>query len=158
MKIAISGDHAGLGLKNHIKDYLTGLGHEAVDHGAFEYDADDDFPDFAAPVARAVAAKDVKRGIIVCGSGVGASVAANKVPGVRAAMCHDTYSAAQGVQHDDMNVLCLGARVVGVALAEALVDAFLAARMDPHPRFQRRLDKVNKLEREALRGSHSPET
>ena len=158
MKIAISGDHAGLELKNHIKDYVSGLGHEPVDHGAFKYDADDDFPDFAAPVARAVADNDADRGIIVCGSGVGASVAANKIPGVRAAMCHDTYSAAQGVQHDDMNVLCLGARVVGVALAEALVDAFLAATMDPHPRFQRRLDKVNKLEREALRGSHSPET
>lgn len=152
MKIAISGDHAGLELKNHIKDYVAGLGHEAVDHGAFEYDAGDDFPDFAAPVARAVAAKDVKRGIIVCGSGVGASVAANKVPGVRAAMCHDTYSAAQGVQHDDMNVLCLGARIVGVALAESLVDAFLGAEMDTHPRFQRRLDKVLKLEREALGG------
>lgn len=152
MKIAISGDHAGLELKNHIKDYVADLGHEAVDHGAFEYDADDDFPDFAAPVARAVAAKDVDRGIIVCGSGVGASVVANKVPGVRAAICHDTYSAAQGVQHDDMNVLCLGARIVGVALAEAVVDAFLGAEMDTHPRFQRRLDKILKLEREALMG------
>ena len=107
MKIAISGDHAGLDLKNHIKDYVAGLGHEVVDHGAFEYDADDDFPDLAAPVARAVATKDVDRGIILCGSGVGASVAANKIPGVRAAMCHDTYSAAQGVRHDDMNVLCM---------------------------------------------------
>ena len=152
MKIAISGDHAGFDLKNHIKDYVAGLGHDVVDHGAFEYDADDDFPDLAAPVARAVATKDVDRGIILCGSGVGASVAANKIPGVRAAMCHDTYSAAQGVQHDDMNVLCLGARVVGVALAEALVDAFLGAEMDTHPRFQRRLDKVLKLEREGLGG------
>ncbi|MBT3943204.1 MAG: ribose 5-phosphate isomerase B [Chloroflexi bacterium] len=152
MKIAISGDHAGLEMKNYIRDYVSGLGHEVVDHGAHEYDADDDFPDLAAPVARAVANGDVNRGIILCGSGVGASVAANKVPGVRAAMCHDTYSAAQGVQHDDMNVLCMGARIVGVALAEALVDAFLGAEMDKHPRFQRRLDKVIKLEKEALEG------
>ncbi len=152
MKIAISGDHAGLELNNYIKDYVSGLGHEAIDHGAFEYDADDDFPDLAAPVARAVASKEVDRGIIVCGSGVGASVAANKIPGVRAAMCHDTYSAAQGVQHDDMNVLCMGARIIGVALAEALVDAFLGAEMDKHPRFKRRLDKVIKLEQDALKG------
>jgi ribose 5-phosphate isomerase B len=152
MKIAISGDHAGLDLKNYIKGYVSGLGHEAVDHGAFEYDADDDFPDLAAPVARAVASGEVDRGIIICGSGVGASVAANKVPGVRAAMCHDTYSAGQGVQHDDMNVLCMGARIVGIALAESLVDAFLAAEMDKHPRFQRRLDKVIKLEQDALNG------
>lgn len=152
MKIAISGDHAGLELKNHIKDYVTGLGHEVVDHGAYAYDPDDDFPDFAAPVARSVATKEVDRGIILCGSGVGASVAANKIPGVRAAMCHDTYSAAQGVQHDDMNALCIGARIVGVALAEALVDAFLGAEFDSHPRFRRRLDKVLKLEREALQG------
>ena len=152
MKIAISGDHAGLEMKNYIRDYVSGLGHEVVDHGAHEYDADDDFPDLAAPVARAVANGDVNRGIILCGSGGGASVAANKVPGVRAAMCHDTYSAAQGVQHDDMNVLCMGARIVGVALAEALVDAFLGAEMDKHPRFQRRLDKVIKLEKEALEG------
>jgi ribose 5-phosphate isomerase B len=152
MKIAISGDHAGLELKNYIRDYINGLGHEAVDHGAFEYDPDDDFPDLAAPVARAVASKEVDRGIIVCGSGVGASVAANKIPGVRAAMCHDTYSAAQGVQHDDMNVLCMGARIIGVALAEALVDAFLGAEMDKHPRFQRRLDKVIKLEQDGIKG------
>ena len=155
MKIAIGGDHAGLELKNYIRDYVTGLGHEAADHGAFKFDADDDFPDFAAPVSRAVASKEADRGIIVCGSGVGASVAANKIPGARAAMCHDTYSAAQGVQHDDMNVLCLGARIIGVALAEALVDAFLGAEMDKHPRFQRRLDKVMKLEREGLGGSGS---
>ena len=153
MKIAISGDHAGLDMKNHIKNYISALGHDVVDHGAHEYDADDDFPDLAAPVARSVADGKVDRGIILCGSGVGASVAANKVPGGRAAMCHDTYSAAQGVQHDDMNVLCMGARIVGVALAEALVDAFLTAQMDKHPRFQRRLDKVIKLEQEAREGS-----
>ena len=152
MKIAISGDHAGLEMKNYILDYVSSLGHEAVDHGAFEYDANDDFPDLAALVAHAVASKEVDRGIIVCGSGVGASVAANKIPGIRAAMCHDTYSAAQGVQHDDMNVLCMGARIVGVALAEALVDAFLGAERDKHPRFQRRLDKVIKLEQDALKG------
>ena len=151
MKIAISGDHAGLEMKNYILHYVSGLGHEAVDHGAFEYDADDDFPDLAAPVARAVANKEVDRGIIVCGSGVGASVAANKIPGIRAAMCHDTYSAAQGVQHDDMNVLCLGARVIGVALAEDLVKSFMAANLEANElRFLRRLEKVAAIEKDQI--------
>jgi len=146
MKIAISGDHAGLELKNYIRDYVNGLGHEAVDHGAFEYDADDDFPDLAAPVARAVANKEVDRGIIVCGSGVGACITANKVPGVRACLCHDSFSSRQGVEHDDMNVVCLGGRIIGVELAKEVLRAFLSANFIAEPRFQRRLDKLLQVE------------
>ena len=152
MRIAIGGDHAGFHAKEELAAYVKELGHEVQDMGAHAYDPDDDYPDFTLAVARAVASGEVDRGVMVCGSGVGASVAANKVAGVRAAICHDTYSAHKGVEHDDMNVLCLGARVVGVALAEAVVDAFLGAEMDTHPRFQRRLDQILKLEREALVG------
>lgn len=148
MKLAIGADHGGYILKNDMKKLLEGLGHEVVDQGAHEYDGDDDFPDFAGPVAAAVQAGQVDRGIILCGSGVGACIAANKYPGVRAGLCHDTYSAAQGVRHDDMNVLCMGARVVGEALAEDLVKAFVGATLESHPRFQRRLDKVAKIEKE----------
>jgi ribose 5-phosphate isomerase B len=148
MKVAIAADHAGLPLKPEIVEYVRKLGHEAVDLGAHEFDPHDDYPDFAALVARAVQDGKADRGIIGCGSGVGASVAANKFKGVRAAICHDTYSAAQGVQHDDMNVLCFGARIIGPETAKALVAAFLGANMDPHPRFQRRLDKVLAIEAE----------
>ena len=150
MKLAIGADHGGFELKNDMAKLLTDLGHEMLDKGAYAFDGEDDFPDFSAPVAAAVQAGEVDRGIIICGSGVGACIAANKYPGVRAGLCHDTYSAAQGVRHDDMNVLCLGARVVGVALAEDLVKAFVAATLESHPRFQRRLDKVAKIEKEQI--------
>ncbi|MDA1278956.1 MAG: ribose 5-phosphate isomerase B [Chloroflexi bacterium] len=150
MRLAIGADHGGFDLKSEMAKLLTNLGHEVVDKGAFEFDGEDDFPDFAAPVAAAVQAGEVDRGIILCGSGVGACIAANKYPGVRAGLCHDTYSAAQGVRHDDMNVLCMGARVVGVALAEDLVKAFVGATLESHPRFQRRLDKVARIEREQI--------
>jgi ribose 5-phosphate isomerase B len=146
MKIAIAADHAGLPLKPEIVEFVKNLGHEPVDLGAHSFDPDDDYPDFAALVAEAVQSGAADRGILGCGSGVGASVAANKYRGVRAAVCHDTYSAAQGVQHDDMNILCVGARVIGSATAQALVEAFLGASFDPHPRFQRRLDKLNAIE------------
>jgi len=146
MKVAIGADHAGFELKNELAKYVHGLGHEVADLGAHVFDASDDYPDLAAPVARAVRDRKAERGIIVCGSGVGASIVANKFRGVRAAMCHDTYSAAQGVQHDDMNVVCLGSRVVGPAMAREVVKAFLAATMDPHPRFRRRLDKLLEIE------------
>lgn len=127
-----------------------------IDKGAHSFDAEDDFPDFAAPVAEAVQTGDTERGIILCGSGVGACIAANKFPGVRAGLCHDTYSAAQGVRHDDMNVLCLGARVVGVALAEDLVTSFMGASLESEPRFQRRLDKVAAIENEQMsHGGHN---
>ena len=150
MKVAIGADHGGYSLKSDMVKVLESLGHEVMDLGAHAYDADDDFPDFAAPVAEAIQSGDVERGIILCGSGVGASIAANKFPGVRAGICHDTYSASQGVRHDDMNVLCLGARVVGVALAEDLVKSFMAATLDSHPRFQRRLCKVMAIENEQI--------
>ena len=123
------------------------MGHEILDMGAHENDPEDDFPDFAAPVAKAVKNKTAKKGIIVCGSGVGANIVANKFKGVRAGLCHDTYSAAQGVKHDDMNILCLGARVVGAALAEELVIAFIQAELESNEdRFIRRLNKVKKIE------------
>ena len=150
MKVAIGADHGGYTLKSDMVRVLESLGHDVIDKGAHSFDAEDDFPDFAAPVAEAVQTGDAERGIILCGSGVGACIAANKFPGVRAGLCHDTYSAAQGVRHDDMNVLCLGARVVGVALAEDLVTSFMCASLESEPRFQRRLDKVAAIENEQM--------
>ncbi len=151
MKVAIGADHGGYYLKSDMTKLLESLGHDVVDKGAYEFDAEDDFPDFAAPVAAAVQSGETERGIVICGSGVGATIAANKYPGVRAGLCHDTYSAGQGVQHDDMNVLCMGARVVGVALAEELVKSFIAANLEAsEPRFQRRLDKVAAIENDQI--------
>jgi ribose 5-phosphate isomerase B len=115
--------------------------------GAHELDNDDDYPDFAAAVAETVRAGWVERGIIVCGSGVGASITANKVPGVRACVCHDTYTAHQGVEHDDMNVVCVGARVIGLDLSKDIITSFLGASFIPEPRFKRRLEKLNAVER-----------
>ena len=151
MKVAIGADHGGYELKSDIAKLLESLGHEVIDQGAHEFDPEDDFPDFAAPVAASVQAGKAERGIIICGSGVGATITANKFSGVRAGLCHDTYSAGQGVQHDDMNVLCLGARVVGVALAADLVKSFINARLESNePRFQRRLDKVTAIEKNQI--------
>ena len=150
MKVAIGADHGGYSLKSDMVKVLEDLGHSVTDLGAHVYDADDDFPDFTAPVAAAVQAGDAERGIILCGSGVGACIVANKFPGVRAGLCHDTYSAGQGVRHDDMNVLCMGARVVGVALAEDLVKSFMGATLESHPRFRRRLDKVVAVENDQI--------
>ncbi|MCH7733871.1 MAG: RpiB/LacA/LacB family sugar-phosphate isomerase [Chloroflexi bacterium] len=146
MKIAVGADHAGLPLKDDIIEVIEGLGHEVIDLGAYEFDPDDDYPDLAAPVARAVSRGQAAKGVILCGSGVGASIAANKIPGARASVCHDSYTAAQGVEHDNMNIICLGARVIGPETARAATTAFLGATMDPHPRFKRRLDKVIALE------------
>ena len=146
MKIAVGADHAGLPLKDDIIEVIEGLGHEVIDLGAYEFDPDDDYPDLAAPVARAVSRGQAAKGVILCGSGVGASIAANKIPGARASVCHDSYTAAQGVEHDNMNIICLGARVIGPEIARAATTAFLGATMDPHPRFKRRLDKVIALE------------
>jgi len=146
MRIAVGADHAGYDLKAPIVELLTALGHEVVDVGAHSVDPNDDYPDFAIALARAVAAGEAERGVMVCGSGVGASVAANKVRGVRAAVCHDTYSAHQGVEHDDMNVLCLGARIVGEEVVKELVPAFVSATFTGEERHQRRLDKVLAVE------------
>ena len=146
MKIVIACDHGGYPLKQPLIDLLKSLSHEVVDLGAHEYDAADDYPDFARYVSQALQHEQAERGILICGSGVGASVAANKHKGVRAAVCHDTYSAAQGVEHDDMNVLCLGARIVGEAVALELVKAFVGAKFSAEQRHARRLDKVNAIE------------
>ncbi len=146
MTIVIGCDHAGYALKNVLLEMLSGEGRSVRDL-APDFDPQDDYPDAAAAVARAVAGGSAERGILVCGSGVGASVAANKIRGARAGLCHDGYSARQGVEHDDINVLCLGARVVGDALARELVHAFLSARFSGEERHLRRLKKVQDLEK-----------
>jgi ribose 5-phosphate isomerase B len=146
MNVALGTDHGGFALKATIAEAITALGHTVVDCGAFSYDANDDYPDFATEVARAVAGGRAWRGVLICGSGVGASVAANKILGVRSALCHDTFSAHQGVEDDDMNVLALGARVIGPSLAVELVRAFLAAQFSGAERHRRRLEKVKRLE------------
>jgi RpiB/LacA/LacB family sugar-phosphate isomerase len=145
--VGIASDHGGFELKGLVLGRLREAGHEVVDFGNARLQADDDFPDFVAPLARAVASGKVWRGIAICGSGVGAAVAANKVAGARACLIHDHFSAHQGVEDDDMNIICLGGLVVGHALAWDLIQAFLAARFSGEPRFRRRLDKVAGLER-----------
>lgn len=147
MRIGIAADHGGFELKTYLADVLHRQGHTVVDFGADVVHADDDYPDFVLPLARAVAAGEVARGVAVCGSGVGASIAANKVPGVRAALIHDGFSAHQGVEDDDMNLVCLGGRVVGHALAEELMQTFLAARFSGAARHRRRLGKVAAIEK-----------
>lgn len=149
MRVAVAADHAGVGLKQHLAEWLRGQGHEVIDFGTHSTEPVD-YPDYAEAVGRAVLDGRAERGLIVCGSGVGACVAANKLPGIRAGLCHDTYSAAQGVLHDDVNVLVLGARVIGSALAEALVTSFLAARFTNAERHVRRLNKIKALEARAL--------
>jgi ribose 5-phosphate isomerase B len=149
MKIAVGFDHAGFPLKRIVLETVRAAGHEAIDLGTNSAEPVD-FPDYSEKVGRAVQSGDAERGILVCGSGVGACIAANKVKGVFAGLCHDTYSAAQGVQHDDMNVLCLGARVIGPELAVELIKAFLSARYignEPgEERLARRVEKMRKLE------------
>ena len=150
MRIAIGCDHTGIELKGQVGKWLQDWGHDVQDIGAYELDPLDDYPDFTKTLAEAVTSGSVERGIMVCGSGVGASVAANKVVGVRAAMCHDTYSAHQGVEHDDMNVLCLGARIIGLELARELVVAFVGAAFSGEERHVRRLNKVIAMEQSNL--------
>lgn len=145
MKIVIGSDHAGFVLKEAVGDLLRSLGQEVLDLGAFNENPSD-YPDFAESVGRAVVDGKAERGILICGSGVGVSVAANKIPGVRAAVCHDTYSAHQGVEHDDMNVLVLGSRVIGTALAMDLVKSYLGGKFTNEARHVRRLGKVQALE------------
>jgi ribose 5-phosphate isomerase B len=149
MRVAVAADHAGVSLKQHLAEWLQGQGHEVLDFGTHSTEPVD-YPDYAEAVGQAVLDGRAERGLIVCGSGVGACIAANKLPGIRAGLCHDTYSAAQGVLHDDVNVLVLGARVIGPALAEALVTSFLAARFTNAERHVRRLNKIKALESRAL--------
>jgi RpiB/LacA/LacB family sugar-phosphate isomerase len=152
VKIVLASDHAGFALKREIAALLGKDGHEVADVGTHSTEPVD-YPDFAVAVGEAVIAGRAERGVLVCGSGVGASVAANKIPGIRAAVCHDAYSAHQGVEHDDMNVLVLGGRIVGEAVARELVCAFVAARFTGEERHLRRLEKVKAIERRYAKGS-----
>ncbi len=153
MKLVISADHAGFALKEEVCAYLSRAGHEIVDLGAYSGNNPDDYPDFAEKVGQAIKEGVARRGILICGSGVGVCVAANKIPGIRAGMCHDTYSAHQGVEHDDMNVIVLGARIIGSALAYEVVDAFIRAEFIANEeRFKRRFNKVMALEAKYMCG------
>ena len=147
--IAFGADHGGFALKISLVPWLQSQGYEVLDLGAHTLDPLDDYPDFAAAVAQAVAEGKAERGIVICGSGVGACVVANKIPGIRASICHDLYSARQGVEHDELNVLSLGARVVGLELAQQLTTEFLVARFTGEERHVRRLAKVNAIEQQS---------
>lgn len=154
IRYAIAGDHAGFSMKNDVRKLLEGLQVSVIDCGTHSADSCD-FPDFAEAIATRILAGEIDRGILVCGSGVGVSVAANKFPGIRASLCHDTYSARQGVEHDDMNVLCIGARVIGPEVAFEITRAFLNARYTPAPRHAARLAKIVDIERRVLAGEFS---
>ncbi len=147
MKIGIAADHGGYELKQSIHKYLLAKGYEVTDFGANTYDKDDDFPDFVLPLAQALANNTIERGIAICGSGVGANIIANKVNGVRAALIHDYFSAHQGVEDDDMNLLCLGGRVTGPSLAQELIEVFLNSKFIGAERHIRRINKIKKAEK-----------
>jgi ribose 5-phosphate isomerase B len=146
MKIALASDHGGYPLKNIIRDCIAASGHSVIDLGTDSIESVD-YPDFAEKLGFAITKGEAERGILICGSGVGASIAANKIRGIYAAVCHDTYSAHQGVEHDNMNVLCLGARVIGPELVKELVEAFLNAQFSNAERHVRRVNKIYKIER-----------
>jgi RpiB/LacA/LacB family sugar-phosphate isomerase len=152
MQLVVAADHAGFQLKEQIAAHLRQCGHAVVDCGTMNSDPVD-YPDFAEALAASLRSGQAERGVLVCGSGVGAAIAANKIPGIRAGLCHDTYSAHQGVEHDDMNVLVLGARVIGVELARELVDRFIEARFTGEERHRRRLAKVKALEARYLKNA-----
>ena len=146
MKIALGSDHAGFDIKEEIKSFLTSLNIDFVDSGAYEFDALDDYPDFAKNVGYAIRNGEAQKGIIICGSGVGASITANKIKGVRAGLCHDGYSAHQGVEHDDMNVLCIGSRIIGIELIKEIIISFINAKFSGEERHSRRLQKLLDIE------------
>ncbi|MBA46913.1 MAG: ribose-5-phosphate isomerase [Dehalococcoidia bacterium] len=150
MKICISSDHGGFELKKILIKHINSLGFEIKDLNDTAYDPNDDYPDTSRLVADAISKKSYDKGIILCGSGVGASVVANKYKNVRAAICHDTYSASQGVEHDDMNVVCLGGRIIGDALAKEIISEFINAKFVDEERFIRRKEKLNQIEKENL--------
>jgi ribose 5-phosphate isomerase B len=151
MKIAVAADHAGYALKQIVIDDLQAAGHEVTDLGTHDPDKPDDYPDFAQLGCEAVYQGEAQRAVVVCGSGVGVTVAANKFPGIRAGLCHDHYSAHQGVEHDDMNVLCLGARIIGQETAREIVQAFVSAEFTGEERHVRRLEKVRQIEQRFLK-------
>ena len=148
MRIAFAADHAGAALKADLIARLAPLGHELIDLGGDGSDPEDDYPDFSRALGLAIREGRADRGILVCGSGVGASIAASKIPGIRAGLCHDTYSAGQGVRHDDMNVLAMGARVIGIETAVTCSESFIAARFSGAPRHVRRVGKIRAIEQE----------
>jgi ribose 5-phosphate isomerase B len=156
IRVGIAADHGGFALKVEVTESLRGAGYEVTDFGAYQLDTADDYPDFIIPLARAVATVEVDRGVALCVSGVGASVAANKIAGVRAGLIHDVFSARQGVEDDDMNVVCLGGKVIGSALAMELIATFLAARFSGAERHIRRLAKVKELENQAIQQRVAP--
>lgn len=147
VKVAVAFDHRGVKLRPRILQVIVNLGHEVIDLGTDSVDPRIDYPDKAREIGESILSGEAERGVLVCGSGVGASVAACKLPGIRAAICHDVYSAHQGVEHDDMNVLCLGSEVIGAELASDLIRTFLAARFTGEERYVRRLQKIEELER-----------
>ncbi len=151
MKIAVGADHGGFLLKSVLAGYLKKLGHEVIDVGAFSMEPLDDYPEYSRAISEELIAGRAERGLLICGSGVGASIAANKFPGIRAAVCHDTFSARQGVEDDDMNVLCLGGRIVGSELAKEIVDRFVSAKFSGAERHKRRLGKVKLIEKEYMK-------
>jgi len=153
LRVALAADHGGFVLKASLIDWLEGQDYELLDLGAEIFKSADDYPDYAEKLAEAIISGAAERGILICGSGVGASIAANKVPGIRACLCHDTYSAHQGVEHDNMNVLCLGGRVVGIDLAKDLVCAFLKAQFNDDDKYRRRVDKIIAIETAQLRNA-----
>jgi ribose 5-phosphate isomerase B len=146
LHVAIAADHGGFVLKTGLISWLEEQNYKILDLGAGIFDSTDDYPDYAESVSDAITSGKAERGILICGSGVGASIAANKVPGVRACLCHDTYSAHQGVEHDNMNVLCLGGRVVGIELAKELINAFLKAQFSNEDKYRRRVEKITAIE------------
>ena len=152
MRVAVAFDHRGVKLRERLLEVVAALGHEAVDLGTDKPEPRIDYPDKAREIGDAIRSGEAERAVFVCGSGVGASVAANKLPGIRAAICHDIYSAHQGVEHDDMNVLCLGSEVIGPELAADLTRAFLEARFDGGEQYVRRLEKIEEMERETAYG------
>jgi RpiB/LacA/LacB family sugar-phosphate isomerase len=151
MKVAVAGDHAGYDLKQTLLPFLTKNGYEVIDLGTNTADTPSDYPDFAQAVGQAITSGQAERGVLVCGSGVGVSVAANKIHGIYAGLCHDTYSAHQGVEHDNMNVICIGARVIGVELAREIVKSFLSAQFTNEERHVRRMGKVKAIESENMK-------
>ena len=149
MRVALAADHAGAGLKAELLARLAPLGHDLIDLGGNGSNPEDDYPDFSLALGLAILDGRADRGILICGSGVGASIAASKIPGIRAGLCHDTYSAGQGVEHDDMNVLTLGARVIGIETAVCCSEAFLGATFSSAPRHRRRVGKIGTIEAES---------
>ncbi len=152
LRVALAADHGGFVLKTSLIPWMEAQDYEILDLGAYIFNSTDDYPDFAEEVAEAIISGKAEKGILVCGSGVGASIAASKFPGIRAGLCHDTYSAHQGVEHDDMNVICLGGRIIGLDLAKELVHAFLNARFTGLEKYQRRVDKIKAIEDRVLQG------